>query len=147
MQVKIEAPTPLTFGALLLVYDPTMGQTGHSHPDKGGRNACATGCLGTSLMGLRIFSFLGKHSMMGVFTLGSAMSGRKLLSFAFVGSAAAYFAHFVVEQIDYLREKLSPPAVELKLAPDWPGVVPSLPQLEDLPEGNFQNEIHHQSQS
>jgi hypothetical protein len=69
------------------------------------------------------------------------MSGRKLLSFAVVGSVAAYSVHFVVEQIEYLREKLFPPAVELALAPDWPGVEPSLPQLEDLPEGNFQNYV------
>jgi hypothetical protein len=73
------------------------------------------------------------------------MLGRKLLSFAVVGSAAAYSAHFVVEQIDYLRAKLSPTAVELKLVPDWPGSVPSLPQLEDQSEVNFQNEIRQPS--
>jgi hypothetical protein len=69
------------------------------------------------------------------------MPRRKLFIFAVVGSAATYCAHFVVEQIDYLREKLSHPAVELKLAPKWPGTVPTLPRLEDQPEGNFQNEI------
>ncbi|MNF12481.1 hypothetical protein D3C80_2139840 [compost metagenome] len=56
----------------------------------------------------------------GYYTLGKAMPGRKLLSFTVVGSAVVYSAHFVGEQIDYLREKLSPPAVELKLAPNWP---------------------------
>jgi hypothetical protein len=81
----------------------------------------------------------------GYLTLGHAMPGRKLLSFAVVGSAAAYSAHFVVDQIDYLREKLSPPAVELKLAPDWPITVPSRPQLEDQSEGHFQNEIRQPS--
>ena len=55
------------------------------------------------------------------------MSGRKLLRFAVFGSVAAYSAHFVVEQIEYLHSKLSPPTVELTLAPDWPGVVPRLP--------------------
>ena len=73
------------------------------------------------------------------------MPGRKLLSFAVAGSAAAYSAHFVVQQIYYLREKLSPPAIELKIAPDWPGTVPSLPQLEDQPEGHFQNEIRNRA--
>jgi hypothetical protein len=73
------------------------------------------------------------------------MSSRKLLSLAIVGSVAAYSVHFVVEQIEYLRSKLSPPAVELTLAPNWPGVVPSLPQLENLPEGNFQNENRYSS--
>ncbi|CAG8866124.1 hypothetical protein PS726_04616 [Pseudomonas fluorescens] len=73
------------------------------------------------------------------------MSGRKLLSFAVVGSAAAYSAHFVVEQIEFLREKISPPAVEIKLTADWPEAVPSLPQLEDLAEGNFQNGISQPS--
>jgi hypothetical protein len=73
------------------------------------------------------------------------MSGRKLLSFAFIGSVAAYSAHFVVEQIEYLHSKFSPPAVELTLAPVWPAAVPRLPQLEDLPEGNFQNDIRRLS--
>lgn len=73
------------------------------------------------------------------------MSGRKLLSFAVIGSVAAYSAHFVVEQIEYLHSKLSPPAVELTLAPNWPGVMPGLPQLEDLPKANFQNEIRNSS--
>jgi hypothetical protein len=73
------------------------------------------------------------------------MSGRKLLRFAVFGSVAAYSANFVVEQIEYLHSKLSPPAVELTLAPNWPGAVPSLPQLEDLPEGTFQNETRQPS--
>ncbi|MNU38651.1 hypothetical protein D3C71_273280 [compost metagenome] len=71
------------------------------------------------------------------------MSGRKLLSFAVVGSVAAYSAHFVVEQIEYLHSKFSPPAVQVTLEPDWPGVAPSVPLLEDLPESNFQNDIRH----
>jgi hypothetical protein len=67
------------------------------------------------------------------------MSGRKLFGLAVMGSAAAYSAHFVVVQIEYLREKLSPPTVESKVSPAWPGTVPRLPQLEAPPKVNLQN--------
>jgi hypothetical protein len=76
--------------------------------------------------------------------VGNTMSGRKMVGFfglAVIGTAAAYSAHFVGEQIEYLYDRLSPPAITPKLAPDWPGTAPSLPRLDDLPASNYQNDI------
>lgn len=73
------------------------------------------------------------------------MSGRKagaLFALAVIGSAVAYSAHFVGEQIAYVHDRLSPPAIQLKLSPDWPGTEPSLPAISDLPKDIFQAEMH-----
>lgn len=72
------------------------------------------------------------------------MSGRKLgdlFALVAIGSAVAYSANFVGEQIAFLHEKLSPPAIQLKLAPDWPGAEPNLPTLNDLPKANFKTDL------
>lgn len=76
------------------------------------------------------------------------MSGRKvgaLFALVVIGSAIAYSAHFVGEQIAYLHDMLSPPAIQLKLAPDWPGAESNLPTLNDLPKANFQSYVRSQS--
>lgn len=57
-----------------------------------------------------------------------------LFALAVIGSASAYCAHFIGGQIAYLHEKLSPPVVQLKLTPNWPGSTPSLPAFGDLPK-------------
>ncbi|WP_150770767.1 hypothetical protein [Pseudomonas fluorescens] len=71
------------------------------------------------------------------------MSRRKvgaLFALAVIGSAAAYSAHFVGEQIAYLHDKLSPPTEQLKLSSDWPGTAASLPALGELPKVQFQHD-------
>lgn len=65
-----------------------------------------------------------------------------LFGLAVIGSAVAYSAHLVGEQVAYLHDKLAPPAIRVEHTPAWPATAPSLPALGDLPNANFQNDVH-----
>ncbi|WP_025109744.1 hypothetical protein [Pseudomonas sp. H1h] len=62
-----------------------------------------------------------------------------ILTFAVAASAAAYSARFVGEQIEYLYEKLAPPAQNFDFATDWTPIVSPLPSLEDQLKNSSQS--------
>lgn len=68
----------------------------------------------------------------------SALRGIVILGLAAFISTAAYSAHFVGEQIAFLHQKLSRPASDTILVPDWPNSGTALPKLEDQLAGRLQ---------
>ena len=61
-----------------------------------------------------------------------------MLGVTVVISTAAYSAYFVGEQIEYLHQKLSPPAEDLSFTTEWPNTEMALPKLEDHFSGRLQ---------
>ncbi|KAE9648795.1 hypothetical protein EJA70_00620 [Pseudomonas sp. PB103] len=61
----------------------------------------------------------------------SAFRTIAILGVAVVISTAAYSAHFVGQQIEYLHYKLSAPTENQSFATQWPLVEAALPELED----------------
>ncbi|WNF58538.1 hypothetical protein [Pseudomonas sp. SG20052] len=72
----------------------------------------------------------------------SAYRAIAMLGVAVVISTAAYSAHFVGEQIEYLHQKLSPSTKDLTLATEWPNTEMALPKLE----GHFSGRLQTTSQ-
>lgn len=62
-----------------------------------------------------------------------------ILTLAVTISAAAISARFVGEQIEYLYEKLAPPAQNFDFATDFLPTVKPLPSLEDQLTQSFQS--------
>ena len=68
----------------------------------------------------------------------SALKVIAIIGVAVVTSTAAYSAHFVGEQIEYLHQKLSPPEEATNLATDWPTTEAALPKRKDQLVGHLQ---------
>lgn len=68
----------------------------------------------------------------------SAQKAVAMLRVAVVISTAACCAYFIGRQIDYLHQKLSPPAEDLSFTTDWPNTEMALPKLEDHFSGRLQ---------
>jgi len=61
----------------------------------------------------------------------SAFRTIAILGVAVVISTAAYSAHFVGQQIEYLHRKLSPSTLDQNFATEWPVAEAALHKLED----------------